>query len=515
MRCEETVKIIEILRLTEQGFSQRDIAKSAGCSKSTVGEIQKRSREIGVTYGKAAEMTQDELKKLIYPKAAGHACKQDPDFGAVREELRKEPHLNLRFLWEEYKAQHPEGLEYSWFCEKYNRWLDKSGSRVTMHQEREAGKELFVDWMGDTLPVVIDPKTGKTTAAHFFVCALGNSGYPYVEAFSDEKMDKWLTAHIHAFEYYGGVPRVVVPDNCKTAVNSPRRYDPALNPAYWELAKHYGVAVIPARVRKPQDKPSVEESVGWLETWLLGFLRNQRFFSFAELNLAIRDRVQGLVQRDFQKRTGSRLSVFEDVDKPALRPLNPRRFETADMVFRRVPDNYHVEYDGFYYSVPYTLYRQKVMLRATTSVIEIFDKDRVRVASHTRRHSGSRYATDPAHMPEKHRVYWESRQFNGVKYRSWAASIGDNTHIVIDRMLTSQDVEEQAYKACMGIMQMSKKYGDKRLDNACARALELHSCSYTTISNILKNGTDLASRVSPSTKSLPVHENVRGKEYYV
>lgn len=514
MRCEEPVKIIEILRLTEQGFGQRDIANRAGCSKSTVGEIQKRGKEIGITYGKAAGMTQEELKKLVYPKAAGRVYKQEPDFGAVHEGLRKNPHLNLRFLWEEYKSLHPDGLEYSWFCEKYSRWLDKSGDKVTMHQEREAGRELFVDWMGDTLPAVVDSATGKATDAHFFVCALGNSGYPYVEAFPDEKADKWLAAHIHAFEYYGGVPRVVVPDNCKTAVNSPRHYDPVLNPAYWELAKHYGVAVIPARVRQPQDKAAVEESVGWLETWLLGFLRNQQFFSFAELNLAIRDRVRELVRRDFQKRPGSRLSVFEEVDRPALRPLNPHRFETADMVFRRVPDNYHVEYDGFYYSVPYTLYRQKVTLRATASIIEIFDEGRVRTASHARRYAGPRYVTDPAHMPEKHRAYWESKQFNGARYRTWAASVGDSTHAVIDWMLTSQKVEEQAYKACMGILQMSKRYGDERLENACARALELHSYSYTTVSNILKNGTDLAGRVSPSPKPLPVHENVRGKEYY-
>lgn len=514
MRCEESVKIIEILRLSEKGFSQRDIAKSAGCSKSTVGEVQKRCIAAGITYGKASGMLPDELKTLVYPKIAAHAFKQNPDFSALHKELQKDPRLNLRFLWEEYKSQHPDGLEYSWFCEKYGRWLDESGSKVTMHQERQAGKELFVDWIGDTLPVVIDSTTGKAEAAHFFVCALGNSGYPYVEAFGDEKTNCWLTAHIHAFEYYGGVPRIVVPDNCKTAVNSPRHYDPAVNPAYWELAKHYGVAVIPARIRHPQDKPVVEESVGWLETWLLGWLRNQRFFSFAELNLAIRERLRELVRRNYQKRPGNRLSVFEEVDRPELRPLPSRRFETADIVFRKVPDNYHVEYDGFYYSAPYTQYQRKVTLRITSSTIEIFDANRIRVAAHTRRYSGPRYVTDPAHMPEKHRKYWESQQFNGERYRSWATSVGESAHTVIDRMLSAQEIEEQAYKACMGVMQMAKKYGDERLNNACARALELHSCSYTTISNILKNGADLAGRVSPSPKPLPIHENVRGKEYY-
>jgi transposase len=508
------MKIIEILRLTEQGFSQRDIAKSAGCSKSTAGEIQKRCREVGISYEMAEALPYEELKKLVYPAATSQYIKQEPDFGTVYDELRRHPKLNLRFLWDEYKSQHPDGLEYSWFCEKFSRWMDITGKHVTMHQEREAGKELFVDWMGDTLPAVINPVTGEASAAHFFVCALGNSGYPYVEAFSDEKSDKWLTAHIHAFDYYGGVPRIVVPDNCKTAVNKPQHYDPVINPAYWELAKHYGVAVIPARIREPQDKAIVEESVGWLETWLLGWLRNQQFFSFAELNLSIKKRLEELVSRSYQKRPGSRLSIFSEVDEPALRPLNPHRFETADMVLRMVPDNYHVEYDGFYYSVPYTFYRKRVTLRATSTTIEVFDSNRTRIASHARRFFGLRYVTDPAHMPEKHRRYWESKQFNGARYRSWAETIGENTHTLIDRMLSAQKIEEQAYKACMGLLQMSKKYGNERLENACARAYRLQSCSYTTVANILKNGIDLAPQTPSSEKALPMHENVRGKEYY-
>lgn len=514
MRCEESMTILEILRLTEQGLGQRAIANGAQCAKSTVGEIQKRCREVGLTYEKAALLAGGELQRLVYPKGSKRFLKPDPDYEYIHTELLKHPKLNLRFMWEEYKEQCPDGLEYSQFCERYNGWKDGTGKNVTMHQEREAGKEMFVDWMGDTLPCVVDSDTGEVHTAHFFVSALGNSGFPYVEAFPDEKLDKWLTGHTHAFASYTGLPRIVVPDNCKTAVTKPQHYDPSINPAYWELARHYNIAVLPARIREPRDKALIEESVGWLETWLLGWLRNQQFFSFEELNRTVRERINELVRKPYQKRPGSRLSVFNDIDLPALRPLGPR-FETADMKYRMVPDNYHVEYEGFYYSVLYKYYRQKVMVRATSSIIEIYDSDRLRITSHVRRYSGKRYITDPNHMPEHHRKYWDSKQFSGDRYRAWAKNIGENTHYVITAMLAANGIEEQAYKACMGVLQFSQKYGEERLENACTRARSIKSCTYTTIMNILKNGQDLIKPSVNQTKALPAHENVRGQSYYV
>ena len=264
-----------------------------------------------------------------------------------------------------------------------------------MVQNHEPGQELYVDWMGDTLDCVCDPATGQLQTAHFFVAALGCSGYPYVEAFPDEGVENWLAGNIHALEYIGGTPGKVIPDNCKTAVTKSNYYDPRFNPAYWEMAKHYGIAVIPARVRKPRDKSVVEGSIGWLETWLLEWLRGQRFFSFAELNREIVKRVKDLAERRFQERPGSRASVFRELDKPALRPLPLVRFECAAYITRRVPDNYHVEYEGFYYSVSYTLYKQEVTIRATASTVEIINANRERVALHQRRHSGSRYVTEP------------------------------------------------------------------------------------------------------------------------
>lgn len=515
MRCESPMKILEILRLSQMGYPQTKIKESVNCARSTVGEVLKRCREAGLTFEKAETMTPEEITALLYPAAAKKYAKPEPDYENIYAEMKKNPKLNLQFQWTEYREDNSEGLSYSQFCERFNRWQDKTGKRVTMHQEREPGKELFVDWMGDTLAVVVDPETGELYPAHFFVAALGNSGYPYVEAFPDEKMDKWLLAHTNALKYYHGVPKVVVPDNCKTAVTKPNYYDPVLNPAYWEWAKYYEVAVIPARVREPQDKHVVEESVGWLETWLLGWLRNQRFFSFEELNRAILERLWTLCQKRFQKRPGSRQSIFQEVDRPALRPLPAVSFEQAEFKVRTVPDNYHVEFDGFYYSVPYTYYRQEVTVRATPTTIEIFNKNRERIAPHRRSYTGKRYITNPEHMPQNHRKQWESTQFNGARYRAWAAKIGENTTYVIDKMLTAHSVEEQAYKSCMGVLQMSKKYSDERLERACTKARVMNSYSYTTIKNILKNGQDLVPIAQPpAQRPLPSHENIRGNTYY-
>lgn len=303
--------------------------------------------------------------------------------------------------------------------------------------------------------------------------------------------------------------------SCKTAISKPQYYDPVINPGYWEWAKYYGVAVIPARIREPQDKPVVEESVRWLETWLLGWLRNQHFFSFEELNKAVLDRVHTLCLKPYQKRPGSRQSVFLEVDKPALRPLPAVRYEQAVFKTKILPDNYHVDYEGFYYSAPYTFYRQQITIRATSTTIEIYNNSRERIASHLRHYTGSRYVTNPDHMPEKHRKYWETKQWNGARYRAWAATIGENTAYVIERMLTAQSIEEQAYKSCMGVLQTSQKYSDERLEKACEKARLMNSISYTTVRNILKNGQDLVPANQPTRKKpLPSHENIRGNTYY-
>jgi len=498
------MRILEIMRLWEQGLTQREIGASVNCGKSTVSDIQRRCSEAGLDYAEAEGMTNAAIRERLYPQMATPLAKDGPDWEEVHNWLKAGKRRNLQMAWENYRADSPDGLGYSQFCRRYSRWGDATGKAVTMVQNHEPGKEIYVDWAGDTLDCVANPHTGELQTAHFFVAAMGYSGYPYVEAFPDEGQESWLSAHVHAFEYLGGLPLVAIPDNCKTAITKANYYDPKVNPAYLDLAKHYGIAVIPARIRKPRDKAVTEGSIGWLETWLLEWLRGQRFFSFEELNREIARRVQELVLRKFQKRHGSRASEFEDVDKPALRQLPPTRFQYAAYVTRRVPDDYHVEYDNFYYSVSYTLYTQVVTIRATASVIEVINSNRERVALHQRSYSGLRHITKPEHMPEHHRQQLDSNRRTGRDYLHWAGTIGVSTRAAIEKMLKSQEIEETAYRGCMGVLQFAKKFSPERLEAACARALQLGNPSYTTIRSLLKDQQPV-SRPRP----LPSHENLR------
>jgi transposase len=503
MRCSEIVNILEILRLSELGLTHREIAASVKCGKTTVGDVKKRCENAELTYAVAKELSNTEIEKRLYPSKAVAANKPPPDWESVHKWLKSGKRRNLQYAWEEYRLKEPNGLGYSQYCRQYKIWKDTTGKTVAMVQTHEPGDKMFLDWVGDTLDCVVDPDSGEVFTAHFFVAVLGYSCYPYVEAFPNEQMESWLTANINALEYFGGVPRVAVPDNTKTATTRPEYYDTKINPAYLEFSKHYGIAIIPARPYKPRDKGVVEGSVGWLETWLLEWLRGQRFFSFAELNAAIRERVKALAERPFKKRYGSRAGEFREIERSALRPLPPTRYDLAKYVTRRVPDSYHVEYDAYYYSVPYSLYKQIVTIRATSTMIEIINDNRERVALHVRRYSGSRYITEPSHMTEAHRRQAEFSCRTGADYLSWAAKIGSGTKAVIERMLRVQVYEETAYRGCMGVLQLSKKYSDKQLEIACNRALEIGSPCYTTVRSILQNPP--VKRVQP----LPIHENLR------
>jgi transposase len=515
MRRTEKMKIVEMLRLSEMGLSQRKIGASAGCGKSTIGDLLRLCKEKNVDYEAAKRLTDEELHSLLYPESDSNISKVPvPDWKLIHEELAKHKNLNLQFMWEEYRTVHPEGLSYSRFCELYRQYRKATSRQVSLYHERKAGEIMEIDWMGDTLPCVVDENTGEVIEAHFFVSILGYSNYPYVEAFPNEKETSWISGHVNALTYYGGVPRMIVPDNCKTAVKTPRYCEPVINGAYWELAQHYEVAIVPARVRKPKDKPIVEQSVGWLETWLLGKLRNQRFFSFHELNKTILKYLGEVSTRPFQKREGSRQSEFYSIDKPALRQLPPRKYEIADVVLRHVGDNYHIEYDWFCYSVPYSFFKEQVVLRATKNTIEVLDKTQTRIASHIRRYSRSegRYVTNIDHMPANHQAVHQSRQFDGERYRKWALNIGMNTYFIIDSLLASGKVEEQGYKSCMGVLQLSKKYSYAQLEMACKRARELGSYTYSTVSSLIKKLVQETS--APKPKRTPIHENIRGNAYY-
>ena len=520
MRCLEFMKVSEILRLFEMNlFTYREIADSVGCSKTTVGDILSRCKTCGLTYATASTMTQDEINALIYPDSFGpKQVKEEPDWEQIHARLQSSRKINLQYIWEnEYRPEHPDGYSYSRFCAKYIAWKKKTGKKVVLPQEREPGKELFIDWIGDTLPCVTDYNTGEVHEAHFFVTTLGDGSYPFVEAFPEETQLFWNQGHIDALEWYGGLPRIFVPDNCKTAVVHTNLYDPEINHAYRELARHYGVAIIPARIVKPKDKASVESSVGWLETWLLEWLKDNLYFSFDALNHAIRERVQELAKRDFKHREGSRESVFLALDKPCLRPLPKEPFESFVTKFvTRVPNNYHLEYKGFYYSVPYRYYDQPAVIHAFAKKIEIFTKDGERIAIHQRRFSGRRYVTDSDHMPENHKAIVAFRSYDAKYYRSRARDIGPATYSFVDTLLQKVDFEEQAYKSCMGVINFPKTYGNARVEKACEKAIALNSVTYTTLKNILKNGQESQPATvndSDADTPTPSHENLRVGEW--
>jgi len=511
------MKIIETLRLWEQGYSQRDIAASVNCSKTTVASLEKRFKELSLTYEAVKGMADEAINKMVYPDChGGRKAKKDPDWEAIQKRLDGNKRMNLQYLWEEYREVEKDGLSRTQFYQRYGEWKHQTGKEVVMVQEREPGKELFVDWMGDKLDCVLDSETGKLVTAHFFVATLGDSGYPVVIAYPNEKSENWIDAHVETFKRFGGVPRVAVPDNCKTAVTKSNYYDPELNKAYYDLALYYNLAIIPARVREPQDKSQVEGSIGWLETWLLGWLQSEssirQFSSFSDLNAAIVHRLAELVNRPFQKRAGSRESVFLELDRPALRPLPAEPFVNPTYVQRRVPNNYHVEYAGFYYSVPYQQYNQQVTVKATSHIIEIYADRLTRIAIHQRRYTGSRYVTERSHMPPNHQAQQDSNRYDGKRYRSWASSIGANTFYVIDRLLTEREVEETAYRSCMGILQFSKKNGNIRLEAACQKARQLGNISFAVIRNILKNNQEMTLIVPQGSQAItPDHENLRGQ----
>lgn len=510
MRLMKMVKIREILRLKSLGIGIRATTSSCNCSRNTVRDILSRAQMQGVTWPLPEDMDDARLQQLLYPTSVSPVHrKPEPDYEYIHKELQR-PHVNLRLLWTEYRQATPDGVEYVQFCRLYNVWAAKT--KAVMHIERKPGDEMFVDWAGTKMDV-IDRKTGEITPAHIFVSALGKSGYPYVEAFPSECLENWIIAHIHAFEYYGGVPRQLVPDNLKTGVKKACNYDPVVNKTYLELAEHYGCAIVPARSRKPRDKSPVEGTVGDISTWIIAALRNQNFFSFREINLFIRDKLEDYARKNYQKKEGSRKSVFTEFDLPALKPLAVKPFEMAFWKIATVTFNYHIETDKMYYSVPYEFIQKKVDVKISHSVIEVYF-NHVRICSHARLHGrAGQYSTIQEHMPPNHKEYiaWD-----GGRFLAWACKIGDCTRELVQEILASRKIEQQAYKSCFGLLKLAERYSATRLENACKKAMELKSPSYTTVSNILKNGMDKADMpVVPSCKNvIPIHSKVRGQKYY-
>lgn len=460
----------EILRLKSLGFSERNIALSCGCSRNTVSKALNRANELNLCWPLHELQTNTVLERILYPKSGNDInAKRKPDFDYIHKELLKNG-VSKKLLWTEYmedcRLNGEEPLMYSQFC--YYIQQDEQQRRATMHIDRKPGEQVEVDWAGDPAHI-IDPDTGEIIDAYIFVGVMTYSQYAYVEAFINEKQRAWITAHIHMYEYFDGVAKILVSDNCKTAiVHNGGWYNQQVNTIYHEMAEHYGTAIIPARVRKPKDKPNAEGSVNGVSTWITAALRNEQFFSLAELNVAIQEKLEEFNAKPFQKKEGSRLELFRDEELPLMAPLPANPYELAEWKQATVQFNYHISIDGMLYSVPYEYIKRKVDVRITDKTIEIFYNHN-RIASHRHLHGRKgQYSTIVEHMPEDHQKYLE---WNGDRFRKWAERIGSNTYKVVDAILTSMRVEQQAYKSCMGLLKMADKYSDSRIEAACEKAL--------------------------------------------
>lgn len=482
-------KIREVLRLSlADGLSRRQVGAATGLPYTTVADYLGRARTAGLGWPLPEGMDDGALEARLFASAAlpPGPSRPLPDWVEVHRELRR-PGVTLQLLWLEHKARHPDGYQYTQFCRHYRAWQRQLD--VVMRQEHRAGEKLFVDYPGQTLPIV-DPETGEITQAELFVAVLGASNYTYATATASQALPDWTMAHVAAFEFFGGVPAIVVPDNLRSGVSRAHRYEPELNRTYAELAAHYGCAIIPARPYKPRDKAKVEAGV---------------------LVAAIRERLAWLNNRPFKKLPGSRASLFAELDAPALRPLPARRYEYATWKMATVNIDYHVELDRHWYSVPYQLVGQPTDLRASATTVEVFVRGR-RVASHLRSSKPGRHTTERAHMPESHRRHLEWSPGRIVR---WAGQTGPATGGLVAAILESRPHPEQGYRSCLGILRLGRRYGPERLEAAAARALAIRALSYRSVESILKRGLDR----SPLPDAVPAgptrrHENVRGATYY-
>ena len=503
----------EILRLADIGLSRTSIGSALGYSRNTVAEVLKRAQLKGLELPLPEDLGDRELGNILFPEKARAKNFKMPDCEKMHKELGKRG-VTLTLLWDEYCNECRQNGElpyaYTQFRHYYHRYAQTT--KATMHLKHKPGEKLEVDWAGMNASVV-DSDTGELLTAYIFVATLPCSSYSYVEAFLNQSQESWINAHINAFEFFGGTPLMIVPDNLKTGVAKSSWYSPTINKTYHELAEHYGCAVIPARVRKPKDKASVEGAVGVISTWILAALRNQRFFNLADLNDAIMERLQTFNSKPFQKKPGSRLSAFLDDEKEFLQPLPRNRYELAVWKKLIVAFNYHVSVDKNFYSVPYEYIKHEMDVRVTSSIVEVFYQN-LRVCSHPRLFGRpGQYSTIPEHMPEKHKNYAE---WNSDRFVSWAKSIGSNTKVVITAILSFHKIEQQGYRACMGVLKLADKYGVQRLEAACEKALSYTpSPSFKNIDSILKSGGDKVEKQQPEAKPVDEsHSFLRGSDYY-
>ena len=502
-------RIREVPRLKhELRRSHREIAGSLGIANSTVSDYPGQARAAGFSWPLPEGLDDAALEAALFPAPPPSRVRRpESDWDRVHRELRCHKGVTLRLLWLEYREVHPAGYQYSRFCERYRLW--RGHLDVAMRRVHRAGEKAFVDYAGPTFAVV-DRKTGEVRDAMVFVGVLGASNHTFVDVTRSRSLPDWTMSHVRMFEYWGGVPELVIPDNEKAAVHKASRYEPELNPTYRELAAHYGTAVLPARPGAPRDKAKVEAAVQNVERRIMAPLRNQTFFSLGGLREAVEPLLAALNERPFKKTDGSRRSWFEDLDRPALKPLPAQRYEYAEWRKARVNIDDHIQVAHALYSVPHALGRCEVDVRITAHAVEIFHKHR-RVAAHLRIHRRGGYATEPSHMPASHRAHagWTP---SGLI--AWGRKNGPGTALFVERLLESRPHPEQGYRSCLGLKALLRAYGAERLEAACHHALDIGTLSYGSVKSILATGRDRAA-AEQHELSLPAeHAHIRGPQYY-
>jgi transposase len=506
-------QVREVLRLTTAGVSGNEIARRLGVAPSTVRLTLQRLVAAGLSWPLPAAMTDAVLEAQLFTAVGtkqGHRRHAEPDWAALHHELKRSKHVTLQILWDEYIEQHPEGYRYSRFCELYSGWARRLS--VTMRQTHVGGDKLFVDYAGDTVPVIIDRLTGETRPAQIFVAVLGASNLTYAEASWTQALADWIGAHTRTFAAIGGAPQLLVPDNTKVAIIKSCLYDPLVNRTYGDMAAHYDTAILPARPRRPRDKAKVESGVLIIERWLLGRLRHRRYYSLAELNATIRELVRQLNDERLLRRLGvTRRALFEELDRPQLRSLPAASYSFAEWRVRRVGIDYHVEVEKHYYSVPYRFARKEVEVRLTTQTVEIFLNGE-RIAAHRRCSGNHQHTTIPEHMPASHRRYAD---WTIERIRREAAAIGPATAALCELILERRPHPEQGFRACLGIVRLLRPFGRERLEAAATRAIEIGSLSYGSVRSILDNKLDRQARHRrPTDTTAILHTNIRGPRYY-
>ena len=504
-------KIRQALRLlADSGLSMRQVAAALGVSKSTVSEIAMYARDAGVDWPLASTLSDDELQARLYPRPRPRSStRREPDYAALHQELKR-PGVTLQLLWEEYRAGTGEAAyRYSAFCDKYRAWTKRL--KRSMRQVHPGGERLFVDYAGQTVPVV-DPASGEIRRAQVFVAVLGASNYTYACATWQQTAADWVGAIIAALEFFGGTPRLLVPDQPRALIANPDAYEPVTARLMQELGEHYGVAVLPARPGRPQDKAKVEVGVQVVERWILARLRHQRFFTLVELNRAIARLLADLNQRPFKRLPGCRRSAFEALDAPALKPLPAAAMVLAQFKPARVNIDYHVAFEGHYYSVPHQHVGAVVELRVTAKTVEVLLR-RQRIAAHVRSAQVGGFTTVAEHMPASHRAHL---QWTPAKLIAWGERIGAATAGVVRWQMERRAHPEQGYRACLGLMRLAREFGDDRLEAACARAHSIRAPNYRSVKSILACGLDRqgSSLLGGPTAPMPQHDNVRGPGYY-